>query len=251
MSAAPDTRVRLFCLPYAGGSAYVFRDWSAPLAGAARIWPAELPGRGARLHHEPLDDVGAVVDDLLPSILPAAGQPFAFLGYSYGALLAFELARRLEYRYGLTARHLFVAAMRAPTWPSPGPPQSRLPDRELDAYLCDLGGTPEEVLANEALMSVMHPIVRADLRAVEGYAYRPLPRLSCPVTALGGTSDAGVSAASLRAWRACTDGRFTLRMLQGGHFFLHAARDELLQIIRSGVAPDRDSDLLVPAEGRQ
>lgn len=243
--------IRLFCLPYAGGSAHVFQDWAGPLAGLAEIVPAELPGRGSRLRHELLDDAGAVVDDLLAGVLPLAGQPFAVLGYSYGALLAFELARRLEYRYGLVARQLFVAAMRAPAWPSSGPGQSRLTDRDLDAYLRGLGGTPEEVLANGALMSILRPVVRADLRAVEGYRYRPLPRLSCPVTAIGGTQDAGVSYGALRAWGACTDGSFTAHLLHGGHFFMHEARADLLRIIGSGVVPGQDSDLLEPAKGRQ
>lgn len=251
MSAMAGTRVRLFCLPYAGGSAHAFRDWAVPLADVARITPVELPGRGARLHHQPLDDADAVVDDLLPTVLPQTGLPFALFGYSYGALLAFELARRLEYQYGAVARRLFVAAMRGPSWPPAGPSRSALPDRELDSYLHGLGGTPAEALANDALMGLIRPILRADLRAVERYIRRPLPRLSCPVTAVGGSGDASVSHAALRAWGGCTDGEFTVHILRGGHFFLHEARAELLQIITSGVQPSRDANPLVPAEGQQ
>src|SRR5882757_5626218 len=40
--------LRLFCFPWAGASAAVFRDWSRHLQPHVEVAAMELPGRGAR-----------------------------------------------------------------------------------------------------------------------------------------------------------------------------------------------------------
>lgn len=223
--------LRLFCLPYAGGSAQMFRAWAASLPPWVQVCPLEPPGRGTRFADPPLDRVAAVVADLTSCLLPRLDGPFAIAGYSYGALVGYELARQLENDHGYRARRLFAAAMRGPAWPSAEFPVSRLPDQEFRRHLKTLGGTPDELLANDALMEVMCPVLRADFRAVETYSYQPSPPLGCPVTAIGGRDDRGVSEAALSSWRTCTTGPFSMRMVRGGHFFLHTYRAELLAVL--------------------
>ena len=48
-----EARLRLFCFPYAGGGASLYRSWAEPLASVAEIWSVQLPGRENRLG-EPL-----------------------------------------------------------------------------------------------------------------------------------------------------------------------------------------------------
>jgi medium-chain acyl-[acyl-carrier-protein] hydrolase len=232
---ADGPTLRLFCLPYAGGSAQVFRAWSGSLPSWVQVCPLEPPGRGTRFKDRPLDRVEAVVGDLTRYLLPQLDGPFAIAGYSYGALVGYELARRLESEHGYRAEQLFVAAMRGPAWPSAEFPVSRLPDLEFRRYLRTLGGTPAELLENDALMEVMRPVLRADFRAVETYCYRPSPPLGCPVTAIGGEDDRGVSRAALRSWRVCTTAPFRMFLVPGGHFFLHSARAELLAALTAAL----------------
>jgi len=228
--------MRLFCLPYAGGSARVFAGWADGLPAAVEVCPLELPGRGLRFHEEPADRLEPVVADLIGAVLSRAELPFAVLGYSYGALLGFELARRLERYHGLRAEHLVVAAMRAPTWPRPEDPVSALSDAQFRRRLAVLGGTPPEVLANDALMEIMIPILRADFTVVDTYRYQGAAPLTCPVTTFGGLDDDTVPCAALDAWRHCTTGPFARHTLPGGHFLLRTAQDELLA--RLGAALD-------------
>ena len=49
----PTTRLRLFCFPYAGGGASVFRNWLPYAAGEVEICPVQLPGREERLVEVP------------------------------------------------------------------------------------------------------------------------------------------------------------------------------------------------------
>src|SRR5918992_599975 len=126
---AHDVRtLRLFCLPHAAGTTRIFRGWHWDLPRFVEVCPLELPGHGRRGGEEPLDDLESIMADLLPTVLRRTGKPFAILGYDYGALLAFELAHRLEHHHRLPPRHLFAAALRAPVWPRPSEPVSEISD---------------------------------------------------------------------------------------------------------------------------
>src|SRR5262245_23414340 len=88
--------MKLFCLPYAGGSAHRLAATLGPhLAGAGTV-ALELPGRGARWRENPYADWEAATDDLLPRLAGELdGTGYGLLGHSFGALLGYELAQRM------------------------------------------------------------------------------------------------------------------------------------------------------------
>jgi surfactin synthase thioesterase subunit len=90
------TRVRLFCLPYAGGSETIFRTWQQNLPETIEVLPIQLPGRGARMKEPPLTRLPPLVQALSRSLRPEMNLPFAFFGHSMGGMIAFELARRQD-----------------------------------------------------------------------------------------------------------------------------------------------------------
>lgn len=232
------SRLRLFCLPYAGGSAQIYAGWRTRLGGGIDVRPVELPGRGSRFHEPPVDDVDRLTTDLARTVAREVTRepgPFALLGYSYGSVLAFEIARRLEHLDGLRAEHLLVAAVRAPVWPGPLSPVAQLSDERLRARLDALGGTPPELLADDDFMALMMPVLRADFGIADSYLLRSGPIVSCPLTVFGGTEDHGVSRQALEAWQECTTGHFALHYLPGGHFFLRSAETQFLDRIRGAL----------------
>ena len=85
----PRARVSLYCLPFAGGSASYFSDWSDDLGEGIELVPVQLPGRGARLTEPPAERVAAVADVVAGLIASASTRPLLF-GHSMGAILAFE-----------------------------------------------------------------------------------------------------------------------------------------------------------------
>jgi medium-chain acyl-[acyl-carrier-protein] hydrolase len=220
----------LFCLPNAGGSARIYRRWAGALPTTVDIRPVELPGRGDRvddlLHHraEPL------LDDLearLATETHARARPYAMFGHSLGAILAFELARRMRSR-GRPPAHLFLSGHGAPHLSPPGERIHTLPDAVLLQRIKKLGGTPEEVLADADLMRWLLPVLRADLTVSETYAYRPGPPLTCGITVYGGISDSEAPAHHLSAWSRHTTGVVAVRLFPGGHFFIDTAERALL-----------------------
>jgi medium-chain acyl-[acyl-carrier-protein] hydrolase len=227
----PGAKVRLFCFPYAGGGASVYRAWGDCLPGPVDVCAVQLPGRETRFREHPFARLPLLVEALAGALRPHLDRPFAFFGHSLGALVAFELSRRLQRDHGPRPVRLFVSGCGAPQTRVPGRAIHALPPAEFREELRRLNGTPADLLDNDELMDLMLPTLRADFGLCETYAYVAGPPLACPVTALGGLGDDAVSRQELDAWREQTTGPFRVRMLPGDHFFLHSARPLLTQAL--------------------
>lgn len=222
--ASPHARLRLFCFPYAGGGASIYRSWGRSLPPEVDVCPVQLPGRESRLSEPPFDRIGPLVEALAEALSPYLELPFAFYGYSNGALMSFELARELRRRGRRGPEHLFAAACPAPHLPERHPQIHDLPEEELIRELRELGGTPEEVLRNRELMTLFVPLVRADSAIHETYVHAEEAPLDAPITAIGGTDDPRAERWEVEAWAAHTRGGFRARFLPGDHFFIHGAQ---------------------------
>lgn len=224
--------VRLFCLPFGGGGAAVFREWPRDLWPEVEVWHVQLPGREAR-HREPaMTRIDALVEPLADAMLPHLDRPYAVFGHSMGALIGFVLARLLRRQAAPDPLHLFVSARRAPHVPDPRPQLHALPDADLVEQLTRrYNGMPRAVLESADLLRMFIPIVRADLTMIETYVYTLEEPLMCPISAFGGLDDGAVTRDDLAAWGDQTRGSFTLRMVSGGHFFLQTHRPRLLSAL--------------------
>lgn len=232
----PQARFRLFCFPYAGGGASIFRSWLNGLPTEVEVLPVQLPGRENRLKEPLFDRFTSLIEALVAALQPYFTVPCAFFGHSMGALVSFELARQLRRQHGLLPVHLFASAYRAPQTPIVGPLLHTLPEPALVKMLLQLNGTKREILENDELRQFLLPILRADFAVCETYQYVHEEPLACPITTFGGLQDTRVNRYELAAWHEQTSSRFTQRMLPGDHFFLQSTRASLLQIIAQELA---------------
>ena len=177
-----------------------------------------------------------LVDNIAPAIKPYLNKPFALFGHSMGALISFELARRLRREEAPGPVQLFVSGCRAPQLPERDVLTYQLGESEFLERLKELNGTPDEVLNHPELMKLMLPLLRADFEAVGTYTYSNEPPLSCPISSYGGLRDAETSREDLDAWRTQTVSHFTLRMFEGGHFFIQEAERSLLATLARELA---------------
>ena len=227
--------LRLFCFPYAGGGTTVFHRWPEGLSGPVKVHAVELPGRGRKFAADPARRMDDLVDAVIDSINPHLANPFSFFGHSLGALVAFEVARAVRARLDVEPVALYVSAHPGPQVPNDQPPLHALSDPELRAELRRVGGTPQEVLANDEFMRLLLPTLRADFEVSDTYTYTPGAPLSCPIVAWGGVDDPQVSQEDLQAWAEQTTGPFAFAMLPGGHFFIDHNRRELLAALDTSV----------------
>ncbi|MEV6632801.1 alpha/beta fold hydrolase [Actinoplanes sp. NPDC051470] len=228
---APQARVRLICLPHAGGSASTFLPLSADLAPAVDVLAIQYPGRQDRLREPCLEDIPQLARRVFEALRPVAGvTPTALFGHSMGATVAFELARLME-AAGTAPVRLFASARLAPSRNRREPVDS-LSDQELLAQLRLLGGTDQGFLLDDDLMSLALPAIRSDYRAVDRYVCTAAEPLRCPVSVLVGDGDAKVTPMEATAWREHTRGEFDLSTFPGGHFYLAEQRAGVAKLVQ-------------------
>jgi hypothetical protein len=143
--AMPSAKVRLFCFPYGGGGASIYRHWQTALGSDVEVCPVQPPGRENRYAEPAIDNINALIDAMLPALHPLFDRPVGFLGYCVGAGVAYSLAARCADRGHLDLRVLISCARRAPAHSSTIDRRHALPDGEFAAYVLSLGGTPRAV----------------------------------------------------------------------------------------------------------
>lgn len=223
-------RLRLICLPYAGGSASIYRQWHEDLPRGVEVCAIQLPGRERRFSEPAFTRMDAVVDALEVALGHHLDLPFALFGHSMGASIAFELAGRLEAR-GRPPLALMVSGRRAPHVPPRRAPIHALTDSGFVNALLKLNGTPAEVLANEELMALMLPLLRADFKLIETHTPPSRPPLNVPVIAFGGTADREAGIDDVREWSKMTRGTFQLHQVTGDHFYINTNRRLLVGLV--------------------
>jgi len=228
-----DSKLRLFCFPYAGGTSHIYRGWDSLLAPTIEVCAVELPGRAGRMKEPPGKNIPLLIQSMAAELLPYFDKPFAFYGHSMGALISYELARELRRSYQLQPVHMFVAAC--------FPPQSLrrrehviydLPESLFIQEVRHYNGVPKEVLEySDELMRLMLPLLRADFEACQTYEYIDEPPLACPLTVAGGLQDRKLSRSDLEGWREQTTSTCTVQMLSGDHLFVNTAQIWVLRML--------------------
>lgn len=138
--------IKLFCIPYAGGSSASYVKWKNSLNEDIQLIPLELAGRGKRISEGHYIDFNQMVDDIFESIISSIHDhtPFAVFGHSMGGYIAYELFEKLK---SFNLKHIFLSGTRAP--------HLRImnykfkSDQELINTLRIMGGTPEEILNDQ------------------------------------------------------------------------------------------------------
>jgi len=225
--------LRLFCFPYAGGGSITYQKWAGMLPAKIEVCAVQLPGRERRHAEPPFRRISQAVDCLSSALRPHLDVPFVFFGHRMGAVLAYEVARRLLTDPGHEPRYLFVSWHQAPHLPQRKRPLHDLPNDEFLAELKALNGTPPEVFEHQELMELIMPLLRADFELADTYAELAGPHLSCPIMAMGGEDDIEVLVEDIATWSKATKGPFKLMLFKGDHFFINTERERLLKILKS------------------
>nr|WP_230416703.1 alpha/beta fold hydrolase [Micromonospora tarapacensis] len=209
----------MVCFPHAGGAASFYHPLARATAGVADVVGIQLPGRQDRRHEPCIDDLPALADAVADALGGCIHRPLAFFGHSMGAVLAFEVAARLERDTGTILRRLFVSGRRAPSRYRDDD-LHRSGDQALIAELRALSGTDSALLDDGELLQMILPAIRGDYRAIERYRYTPGVVVSCPISALVGEEDPRATVGEVSDWAGHTTATFDLHTFPGRHFYL-------------------------------
>lgn len=238
-SQCPEGAPQLICFPHAGGSATSYLAFSQALRPAVQVAAVQYPGRQERQHEPHFLSITALAEQIAAVLRESVAPPFSFFGHSMGAVVAFEVARRLQ-QTGDSPQWLFASGRRAP---SRKRPPLIFDDSDVVSQLRLLGGTDPRFLRDKELLATILPVVRHDYLAVERYEWLPGTPLTCPITALIGDSDPHSTVEEASAWAEHSTGPFDLCVFSGGHFFLDAHSAAVTRTILAalGSAPAIDS----------
>jgi surfactin synthase thioesterase subunit len=228
----PEARCRLFCLPHSGSGASQFASWQKFLPPFLDICPIQLPGRENRYRETPFTQLHPIAKNLAMALEPYLDRPYILYGYSWGALIAFELARQLRRQKIPPPVALYTLARPAPHLPQTKDPLHQLPD---DSFVQELirrfNGMSPVILQDQELMKLLLPTLRADVTALETYVYQDEEPLDCPIRAFGGRFDSTTTEDDLRAWQLHTKSSFELEMFHGDHFFIRNHQQSIFRSI--------------------
>lgn len=226
----PCARLQLLCFPCAGGGPSVFHRWAEELPAGVELLAARLPGRHTRIGERPYDNWDELLDWLVRVVRAAVDRPFVLFGHSLGAMMAYELTRRLGAGADVLPHRLLLAGCRAPDVPLLLPAIHQLPDEEFSRNLPLVASTPPEVLADRRMRRFVQPLMRADLTLAETWPPVAPTLVHIPATTFAGRDDPIAPPWSMRRWFRFV-GPFSSYVLGGTHFFVRSGADAFLELL--------------------
>jgi surfactin synthase thioesterase subunit/phosphopantetheinyl transferase len=192
----------------------------------------ELPGRRG-----PTADSGRISPrEVAEAVAAHADGRYALYGHSMGARIAFEVTRELS-RLGVPLPvRLYVGAAHPPHLPEPIARLVNVTEDEFIDQLIRRAGAPEAMRDEPDVRAALMPALRADLRWLQQYRYRPGSLLPTPVVAFAGSDDREVSPDEMLGWARHTSGSFRLHTVTGDHMFISTAGDTVTSLIADDLA---------------
>ena len=222
----------LIAFPFAGAGASMFRPWLAALQPRYEVFAVQLPGREQRFAEPAFTRVEEAIDHVLPEVLArvAGAAEVVVFGHSMGAVLAFELARRLAAAAHAPACRLVVSGSPSPTRPR-AVEASGLGDDAFIAQVERFAGYTHEALMEPELRELLLPTLRADVEMHERYARHDDAPIPFPIAVVRGRDDTLVTEDEARAWQDVTREALEYIELRGGHMYLADDPSELMGVL--------------------
>lgn len=226
----PEPALRLVCFPHAGAGPGVYRPWARHMPAGTELWAPRYPGREDRLAHPFADSLAVLADDIAAAVAAGLGRgvPLALFGHSMGAVIAHEVAVRLERTHDIRPVLLAVSAREGPLQVS-NAGLHLLDDDGLLARTRGLGVQPyADAYDDPELRDLLLPVLRDDCRLLENHPPVPVVPVRAPLLAFAGREDRACPRALMESWAEATTGDFRLLELPGDHFYLFSHTEELL-----------------------
>jgi len=233
---------KLFCFPYAGSGASVYRTWGKLLQKNIQGFAIQPPGRETRFSEALLTSIDDYAHQAHKAIQSqcSSSDTLILFGHSLGSLAAYETAKRLQSE-GIRVDLLIVSGRQDPTRASLRPPISHLNNVEFIQQMATYNGTPSAILQNEELLEVLLPMIRADFSLAEHYPRSPITtQLACPVIALASRQDEWLSEAAIDGWKNVSTGSFETHWFEGDHFYLNQYTKELVGFLSDKILNVQD-----------
>lgn len=226
-------KIKLYCIPYAGGSSAIYTRWSKHLDSSIELFPIELAGRAKRSSESFCNNMKEVVEDISDYIIAHnQGSDFAIFGHSMGSIITYEVLKKLSRVNHKQPMHAFFSGRYPPNVKKEIRNLHLLTDEELEKEALDLGGIPEDLFRFKGLLKNAINTLRADYKVLESYkGSESIHMCDCDITALAGIDDTLATPEDMLEWKKYSKKNCSIHYFDGGHFYLNRCADKVVAII--------------------
>ncbi|MFA5075287.1 MAG: thioesterase domain-containing protein [Candidatus Babeliales bacterium] len=213
-----SAKIRLFCLPYAGGFAEFYLSWKRLLPSWIELCPLQLPGRSYCAHEECSKDINKLLEEIIEVIEQYVDRPFAIFGHSMGSILAYEAAIRLK----IKPMALILSGGDAPNYWEKAKHLHLLSDEDLLLLMIGNGSYNKKMLTVEpkSEYACFLNTLRTDLILCSKYRFKNEGFFAGATLVMYAVDDQLCEYQNLEAWKDfCPKIKF-IRYENGGHFFI-------------------------------
>lgn len=223
-------KIKLYCLAYAGASAYVFYELRNKLSDEIEVVLVDLPGKGQRANEQFCKTMNEAVQEVADCITGSShDMEYAVLGYSMGGLVAYETLYELHKRGSRMPKCVFLAAAAPPEKMRDEDRIYKLPDSAFIDKIVQMGGVDRECFEEKEYREFCLPILRADFKMLGEYEY--LPREYRPdVSSYILFSDEEKE--GIEEWNRYFEQDCCYLHFDKGHFFINDQVDKMVKIIQ-------------------
>jgi external thioesterase TEII len=225
-------KINLVCLPFAGGNKYSYRPLFTESSTVFSTSTLEYPGRGTRIFEDLTSDIDKLVNDLFNQLKPILSKGnYALYGHSLGGLLTYLLAVKIRENKAELPKHIFITGASGPSAPSRLTKKFHLyPQKEFIDEIIILGGMPDEILQDNAMLEFLEPILRNDFKVSETYVHQAAEPLNIPFTVIT-CIDEDLTAEEVLLWQNESIPAVDFIQLEGDHFFIMHHKDFVINTI--------------------
>ncbi|MCX8957632.1 thioesterase II family protein [Erwinia psidii] len=220
----------VFCFSHAGGNAEAYLQWQESLLSEVCLIAICLPGTGHRFAEPYPASVEALSADIAQQIDAVYHGDFYLFGHSMGAVLAYEVARKVK----KSARGLIVSGSAAPA----SIPSARvvkmngMTDEAFAKEMVFFNGLDPQLAASNEFISLFLARLRKDFELIGRYKHHAGNMLSIPVFSILGDQDPHVSSEATGQWRSVTSEAYSCFTVPGDHFYFNQYPQSVVDIIK-------------------
>jgi medium-chain acyl-[acyl-carrier-protein] hydrolase len=227
--------IKLYCLPYAGGSAAIYTKWGKYLDSSIELCPIELAGRADRFKEPYYNSMSEAVDDIANLIGNGLEEnEYALFGHSMGSMIAYELIYRFRAKNLKSPIHVFFSGRYPPSIKKEKRNVHLLSETEFKQEVTEFGGLPENLFRFKGLLKIALETLRADFKMIETYECdHPVEKFDFDFSVLAGREDVLAVPSDMKEWKKYASKQCTFYYFDGGHFYLHDHTEKIAQIINN------------------
>jgi len=229
-------KIKLYCIPYAGGSATIYNQWKSKLESHIELHPIELAGKGSRITEPFYPNLEVAVEDIFTTISnDISTQDYVIFGHSMGALITYELLQKIKITDIKQPLHAYFSG-RKPPHIARKKTYSSLSAEAFEKEIMSLGGTPPELFKYPELKQIFVPILRNDFKLSETVIERPeISTLPFDISILVGKEEQ-IKQSEAVQWKMHTSKNCSVHFINGGHFFLSKEVEAVTSIINKSIS---------------